>query len=153
MKTWNRVSQILVVTALIVAMVGCASTTGGGGGGAKAPKAPTDQEMIQQMMIEVMAALTAKDVDKMVSYYADDFTSDNGDKAATVAFLNGAKDQGFLDGVVVKTDAMKIDVAEGGETATVGPVNLEGAFGALGLNFGLVKRAGKWLVKSQSTQM
>jgi hypothetical protein len=104
-------------------------------------------------MIDVMAALTAKDIDKMVSYYADDFTSDNGDKAATVAFLQGAKDQGFLDGVVVKTDAMKIDVAEGAETATVGPVNLEGAFGALGLNFGLVKRDGKWLVKSQSTQM
>jgi hypothetical protein len=149
MKTWNRVSQILVVTALIVAMVGCAST--GGGGAAAAPKGPTDQEMIQKMMIDVMAALTAKDVEKMVSYYADDFTSDNGDKAATVAFLNGAKDQGFLDGIVVKTDAMAINVE--GETATVGPVNLEGAFGALGLNFGLVKREGKWLVKSQSTQM
>jgi hypothetical protein len=148
MKTWNRVSHILVVTALIVAMVGCAST---GGGGAAAPKGPTDQEMIQQMMIDVMAALTAKDVEKMTSYYADDFTSDNGDKAATVAFLNGAKDQGFLDGIVVKTDAMLINVE--GETATVGPVNLEGAFGALGLNFGLVKREGKWLVKSQSTQM
>jgi hypothetical protein len=152
MKTWNRVTQILVVAAVIVAMVGCASTTGGGGG-AKAPKGPTDQEMIQQMMIEVLAALTAKDVDKMVSYYADDFTSDNGDKAATVAFLNGAKEQGFLDGVVVKTEGMQIDVAETGDTATVGPVNLEGAFGALGLNFGLVKRDGKWLVKSQSTQM
>jgi hypothetical protein len=151
MKTWNRVSHILVVTALIVAMVGCASTTGGGA--AKAPKGPTDQEMIQQMMIDVMAALTAKDVEKMTSYYADDFTSDNGDKAATVAFLNGAKDQGFLDGIVVKTDAMQINVDEVGETATVGPVNLEGAFGALGLNFGLVKRDGKWLVKSQSTQM
>ena len=149
MKTWNRVSQCLVVAALIVAMVGCASTTGGGG--AKAPKGPTDEEMIQQMMIDVMAALTAKDVDKMVSYYADDFTSDNGDKAATVAFLNGAKDQGFLDGIVVKTDAMTIAVE--GETAKVGPVNLEGAFGALGLNFGLAKRDGKWLVVSQSTQM
>jgi hypothetical protein len=150
MKTWNRVSQCLVVAALIVAMVGCASTTGGGGA-AKAPKGPTDEEMIQQMMIDVMAALTAKDVDKMVSYYADDFTSDNGDKAATVAFLNGAKDQGFLDGIVVKTDAMTIAVE--GETAKVGPVNLEGAFGALGLNFGLAKRDGKWLVVSQSTQM
>ncbi|HEX2463820.1 MAG TPA: hypothetical protein VHR17_04280 [Thermoanaerobaculia bacterium] len=149
MKTWNRVSQCLVVAALIVAMVGCASTTGGGG--AAKVKAPTDEEMIQQMMIDVMAALTAKDVDKMVSYYADDFTSDNGDKAATVAFLNGAKDQGFLDGIVVKTDAMTIAVE--GETAKVGPVNLEGAFGALGLNFGLAKRDGKWLVVSQSTQM
>jgi hypothetical protein len=150
MKTWNRVSQCLVVAALIVAMVGCASTTGGGGA-AKAPKGPTDEEMIQAMMIDVMAALTAKDVDKMVSYYADDFTSDNGDKAATVAFLNGAKDQGFLDGIVVKTDAMTITVE--GETAKVGPVNLEGAFGALGLNFGLAKRDGKWLVVSQSTAM
>lgn len=152
LKTWNRVSRCLVAAALIAAMVGCASTGGGGGGAAaKAPKGPTDQEMIQQMMIDVMAALTAKDVEKMVSYYADDFTSDNGDKAATLAFLNGAKDQGFLDGIVVKTDAMQIAVE--GETAKVGPVNLEGAFGALALNFNLAKRAGKWLVVSQSTQM
>jgi hypothetical protein len=170
LKTWNHVSRCLLAATLIVAMAGCASTgsgkTGGAsktsGGAAKtstggaapaktAAKAPTDQEMIQKMMIDVMAALTAKDIDKMVSYYADDFHSDNGDKAATVAFLNGAKDQGFLDGIVVKTDAMKIDVQ--GETAKVGPVNLEGAFGALGLNFDLAKRAGKWLVVSQSTQM
>ena len=151
LKTWNRVSQALLAAALIVSLVGCASTSGGGGGGAAAPKPPTDQEMIQQMMIDVMAALTAKDVEKMVSYYADDFTSDNGDKAATVAFLNGAKEQGFLDGIVVKTDAMQINVE--GETAKVGPVNLEGAFGALGLNFDLAKRAGKWLVVGQQTAM
>jgi hypothetical protein len=151
LKTWNRVSQALLAALLIVAMVGCASTTGGGGGGAAAPKPPTDQEMIQQMMIDVMAALTAKDVEKMVSYYADDFTSDNGDKAATTAFLNGAKEQGFLDGIVVKTDAMQINVE--GEKAKVGPVNLEGAFGALGLNFDLAKRDGKWFVVGQQTAM
>jgi hypothetical protein len=151
LKTWNRVSQALLAAALILAMVGCASTAGGGGGGAAAPKPPTDEEMIQAMMIDVMAALTAKDVEKMVSYYADDFTSDNGDKAATVAFLNGAKEQGFLDGIVVKTDAMQINVE--GEKAKVGPVNLEGAFGALGLNFDLAKREGKWLVVGQQTAM
>jgi hypothetical protein len=143
--TWKHASRCLVAAAVIAAMVGCAST------GAKAPAGPTDQELIQQMMIDVMAALTAKDVDKMVSYYADDFTSDNGDKAATLAFLTGAKDQGFLDGIVVKTDAMTIAIE--GETAKVGPVNLEGAFGALALNFGLAKREGKWLVVSQATQM
>ena len=150
LKTWNRVSQALLAALLIVSMVGCASTDGGGGGAA-APKPPTDEEMIQAMMIDVMAALTAKDVEKMVTYYADDFTSDNGDKAATVAFLNGAKEQGFLDGIVVKTDAMKIAVE--GEKAKVGPVNLEGAFGALGLNFDLAKREGKWVVVGQQTAM
>jgi hypothetical protein len=148
---WKHASRALVAAAVIASMVGCASSGGGGSMAAKAPAGPTDEEMIQQMMIDVMAALTAKDVDKMVSYYADDFTSDNGDKAATIAFLNGAKDQGFLDGIVVKTDAMQITVE--GETAKVGPVNLEGAFGALGMNFGLAKRAGKWLVVSQATQM
>jgi hypothetical protein len=146
---WKHASRCLIAVTVVAAMVGCASTTGGDA--AKAPAGPTDQELIQQMMIDVMAALTAKDVDKMVSYYSDDFTSDNGDKAATIAFLNGAKDQGFLDGIVVKTDAMTIAVE--GETAKVGPVNLEGAFGALALNFGLAKRDGKWLVVSQATAM
>jgi hypothetical protein len=150
LNTWKHASSILLAVLMVLAAVGCAST-GGGGAAAKAPAGPTDEEQIQKMMIDVMAALTAKDVDTMVSYYADDFTSDNGDKAATVAFLQGAKEQGFLDGIVVKTDAMTITVE--GETAKVGPVNLEGAFGALALNFGLAKRDGKWLVVSQATQM
>jgi len=149
LKTWKHASYCLLAVALVIGAAGCATT--GGGGAAQAPAGPTDEEMIQKMMIDVMAALTAKDVDTMVSYYADDFTSDNGDKAATVAFLQGAKDQGFLDGIVVKTDAMTIAIE--GETAQVGPVNLEGAFGALALNFGLAKRDGKWVVVSQATQM
>ena len=147
LKTWKQASYCLVAAALILGAAGCAST----GGAVKAPAGPTDEELIQKMMIDVMAALTAKDVDTMVSYYAEDFTSDNGDKAATVAFLQGAKDQGFLEGIVVNTDAMTIAIE--GETAKVGPVNLEGAFGALALSFGLEKRDGKWLVVSQATQM
>lgn len=148
LKTRKPVLCGLLAVALALGAVGCAST---GGGGAAAPAGPTDEEMIQKMMIDVMAALTAKDVDTMVSYYADDFTSDNGGKAETQAFLQGAKDQGFLEGIVVKTDAMTITVD--GDTANVGPVNLEGAFGALALNFGLAKRDGKWVVVSQQTQM
>ncbi|HVR27919.1 MAG TPA: hypothetical protein VMS86_00165 [Thermoanaerobaculia bacterium] len=149
LKTWKHACYCLLAIAVVLGAAGCAST--GGGAAATAPAGPTDEELIQRMMIDVLAALTAKDVDTMVSYYADDFTSDNGDKAATQAFLEGAKEQGFLEGIVVKTDAMTITVA--GETAQVGPVNLEGAFGALALNFGLAKRDSKWLVVSQATQM
>ena len=150
LKTWNRVSQALLAAILIVRWSAALRPPAVAAASAKV-KPPTDEEMIQAMMIDVMAALTAKDVEKMVSYYADDFTSDNGDKAATVAFLNGAKEQGFLDGIVVKTDAMTIAVE--GEKAKVGPVNLEGAFGALGLNFDLAKREGKWVVVGQQTAM
>ena len=133
--------HLAIAVAVVVAMTGCASTGGGGGG-------PSDEEVIQGMISSAMTALPAKDVDAMLMSYADDFTSDNGGKDATRAFLQGAAEQGFLDGVEVDTSALAVTVD--GETGSAGPVGLEGAFGALTLNFDLAKREGKWWVVAMS---
>ena len=133
--------HLAIAFAVIAALAGCASTGGGGGG-------PSDEEVIQGMLDEVLTALQAKDIDTMVSAYSDDFTSDNGGKEDTVAFLQGASDQGFLDGLEV--DTSEVAIAVDGDAATVGPVNLEGAFGALILSFDLEKRDGQWWITSQS---
>lgn len=133
--------RCLLALAMVAAVVGCAS----------AGRGPSDEEQIAMMVADVLDALQGKDVDRMVSFYADDFTSDNGDREATKAFLQGAAEQGFLDGIEVDTTTMEIAVD--GDTATVGPVGLEGAFGALSLRFDLEKRDGAWTVVSQSQQM
>ncbi len=138
---WMQWTLLLAVLALFV---GCASSGGGS-------KGPSDEELINNLVVEAMAALKAKDIDGMVASYSDDFNSDNGDKAATIAFLQGAADQGFLDGVEVDTAAMEIAVE--GDSAKAGPVALEGAFGALSLSFDLAKRDGRWWVVSQSQSM
>lgn len=128
-----------IVALAVIGLVGCA----GGGGGA------SDEEMIRSLIDQAMAALKAGDIDAMVAGYAEDFTSDQGGgKAEMREFLNGAKEQGFLDGIQVDTSNLVITVD--GEKATAKPIDLEGAFGALTVEFELQKRDGQWLVTYQS---
>ena len=133
----------IFAAAAILLLAGCAST----GGGSSAPPPRSDEELIQNLVQAAMDALAAKDIDALVSAYSEDFSSDNGDKADTIAFLEGAADQGFLDGLEIDQSGVVISVD--GETATAGPVALEGAFGAINLSFELEKRDGKWWVTSQ----
>lgn len=128
-----------VMALAMIAMVGC------GGGGSKV----SDDQLIKQQIDQAMAALQAQDIDGMTANYADDFKSDQGGgKAEMVEFLKGAKEQGFLDGI--KVDSSKLVIAVDGTKATAKPINLEGAFGALTIEFNLEKRDGKWLVTYQA---
>jgi hypothetical protein len=127
-----------VVALALVALIGCA------GGGGK-----SDEEMIREVVDAAMAGLQAQDIATMTANYADDFKSDQGGgKAEMVEFLNGAKEQGFLDGI--KIDSSKMVIAVEGEKATVKPINLEGAFGALTVEFEMQKREGAWVVTYQA---
>lgn len=128
--------KMSVLALSMVVMAGCAST---GGGGA------SDGDVIDGIVAEMLGALEAQDIDKMVSFYSEDFESDQGgDKAATQEFLAGAKEQGFLDGIEV--DQSSSETTIDGDKASVGPIDLEGAFGALTLEFDLEKRDGSWIV-------
>jgi hypothetical protein len=136
MKTWMKWG---VMAVAVVAMAGCA-TYGGG---------MSDEEAIQKIVDDAMTALQAQDIDAMVMAYSDDFESDQGGgKDETREFLQGAKEQGFLDGIEVDTSNLVIEV--NGDTATAKPIDLEGAFGALTLEFELAKRDGAWMVVYQS---
>lgn len=141
--TRTKSMRWIFAAAAILLVTGCAST----GGGSSAPPPPSDEEMIQGLVVAAMDALAAKDIDALVSAYSEDFSSDNGDKADTIAFLQGAADQGFLDGLEIDQSGVVISVD--GDNATAGPVALEGAFGAINLSFELEKRDGKWWVTSQ----
>lgn len=134
----------LMVTLTLPFLFACAS-----GGGA--PAGPTDEELITQMMQANLAALASGDVDSVIATYSDDFSSDQGmDRAGMQQFLQGAADQGFLEGMTSDTTGMSITVA--GDIATVEGIMVEGAFGALTLGFGLEKRDGQWVVTSSTQQ-
>jgi hypothetical protein len=125
----------------VVVLAGCA-TSGGGGG-------MSDEDAIKALVDSAMAALKAQDIDTMVMNYADTFESDQGGGVAeTKEFLVGAKEQGFLDGIEVDTSSMEIAVD--GSKASAKPIDLEGAFGALTLEFELEKIDGAWKVTYQS---
>ncbi len=129
-----------VCALAVVAMAGCASSGGSG---------MSDEDVIAASIQAAMDALVAGDIEAMTSNYADDFESDQGGGVAeTREFLNGAKEQGFLDGLEYNLDNLEVKVD--GDKATAGPADIEGAFGALTLEFELEKRDGQWMVTYQS---
>ena len=141
MSTKRLPSIALIVLALLA--VGCAS-------GGAAPQGPPPEEVIGQMVTKAMELLAAGDIENLMMLYADDFASDQGDKTAMTQFLQGAADQGFLEGFTADTEAMAVTVD--GDTATVSGVTVEGAFGILNLGFGLAQRDGAWVITSQTQQ-
>lgn len=128
-----------VFALAVVTLAGCAGSGGG----------PSDEDMINAIIQDAMNGLVAQDIDAMVSNYAEDFESDQGGGVTeTKEFLVGAKEQGFLDDVKVNLENLEITVEGAG--AKAGPVELEGVFGALTLEFELAKRDGTWKVTYQS---
>ena len=130
----------LAVCALaVIALAGCASVGGGG---------MSDEEMIRSLVNDAMAALQAQDIDTMVANYADSFESDQGGgKAEMKEFLQGAKEQGFLDDLKIDLDSLIIEVHT---KASAKPIQLEGAFGSLTIEFDLEKIDGQWQVTYQA---
>ena len=130
--------KMSVLALAMVVMTGCASN-GGSGGGVK------DSDVIAGIVSDMLAALGDQDIEKMMSSYSEDFESDQGgDLAATKDFLTSAKEGGLLDGLEVDQSAMETTIT--GDTAEVGPVDLEGSFGSMTLEFDLEKRDGTWVV-------
>lgn len=129
----------LAVCALAVfAFAGCESIGGGGG--------MSDEEMIKSLVDDAMAALQAQDVDTMVANYADSFESDQGGgRAEMKEFLEGAKEQGFLDDIEI--DLSNLVITVDGNKATAKPIELEVVgLGSLTLEFDLEKIEGRWQV-------
>ena len=136
---WKKLG---VLALAVMTVAGCA---GGGGGGM------SDEDMILSLVTDAMEALVAQDIDTMVSRYAEDFESDQGGGIAeTKEFLVGVKEQGFLEDV--KYSLENLEVSVDGATAKAGPIELDGVFGALTLEFELAKRDGTWMVTYQTME-
>ena len=129
--------KMSVMALSVVIMMGCASNSANDG--------PSDEDQITAIANGISDALKAKDIDAMLSFYSDDFSSDQGgSKAETKEFLEGAKAMGALDGIEIGMDEMKVVVD--GDKAECGPVDLEASFGSIALDYELEKRNGKWIV-------
>lgn len=110
----------------------------------------SEQLTILALVEKGMEALVASDIDAMMEIYAEDFESDQGaDKAGQEQFMRDAQAQGFLDGI--QFDLTPMEIIVDGDEATAGPIDLEGAFGMLSVEFELEKQAdGEWKVTYQS---
>jgi hypothetical protein len=151
----NRKPAPLVgLAALLVLSILTLACGSGGAGTPSAPAAPpppSDEEVITALMVKNLDLIKAGDIATLMASYTDDFSSDQGmNKAAMQQFLEGARDQGFLEGFTANTTNMVVEVT--GDTAKVTGATVEGAFGVLNLGFGLAKRDGQWVVVSQTQQ-
>lgn len=133
----KRTTIAISIAALVAAALlgGCA--TGG--------KGMTDAEVLAKLTEESIAAVVAQDIDKLLTYYSDDFSHyEFGDKAGLKDFLEGAKDMGYLDDLEVSTEQAETKIE--GDTATIYPVIIQGPFGATEIEFTSKKEGDTWKI-------
>jgi hypothetical protein len=134
---WSAVVAVLAV----VLVVGCAS----------APKGPSDEELIDQVLTTWTDAILEKDIDKGMSVTSENFSNaEASDKSAWRSYLEWISGAGYLDGAEV--DDSNSETVIDGDKATVGPLVLTTAAGVFNLELNLDKEEGGWMVVSSVTR-
>jgi ketosteroid isomerase-like protein len=120
-----RIEAVLAVCVLVMVLGGCAS-------------GPSETEIISNAMVEWKAAFEAKDVDKMMAEYSEDYRGEEGGGKEDVRdFLEYMKDEGGFDNATMNTDDAEIVID--GDTATVGPIVYTGNWGEMSFSRTLKK--------------
>jgi ketosteroid isomerase-like protein len=129
-----------VVCVALVLVLGCQS----------APKGPTDEELIVGQITAWQEALTAKDFDALAALYSESYVGERGeDKAGMRQFLEQAGAMGYLDGMTVDASGAETVVEE--DKATVSPVVVSGAMGAMNMELSFAKEEDGWLIVGGKT--
>jgi hypothetical protein len=136
----NSFKACLAVVAVAL-IVGCAS----------APKGPTDEELVAQVVTQWEEAIVAKDLDAAMALHSESFSNaEAADKAAWRSYLEWIMASGYLDGAEVDTSGAETVIEEG--TATVGPMVLSSAAGVFNIELNLAKEEGGWMIVGQTAQ-
>ena len=108
---------------------------------------PSDEQLINTMMAEWKAAFEARDLDRLMMLFSENYISSNGSsKIAMRERMAGAIERGSLDSVEAKIQNAELTIV--GETATFGPVEIVLDRGTLAIEYTLKKENGKWLIVS-----
>lgn len=107
---------------------------------------PDPEEQIAELLATFEELMEAQDIDGALALYADDFTSTQGmDKQALGDFMQGAKDQGALNGIEISIENTEIVIKEDG-TATAGPIQITASAFSISQMLTLINVDGTWLV-------
>jgi hypothetical protein len=122
------------VIVIVMSLAGCQLI-----GGASA------EEQIAEMLASFEELMEAQDIDGALELYSYSFSSTQGLNKQTLRdFMQGAKDQGALEGLEVSTENTEIVVNDDG-TATAGPVQISSSSFSISQNLTLVNEDGTWL--------
>ena len=130
----KSVISMIVLGLVAVVVAGCST----------AAKGPSDQELVNKLVADWKAATTAKDLDKVMTFYSDKFSNENGDKAGMKAFIKESIDMGYLENADFNTANAKVTIEK--DTANVYPIDLKAAFGSATLRLNLKKEAAGWMI-------
>jgi len=131
----------LSLTVFAVALCGC-QTLGVG---------PSDEELVSTKMAEWKAAMVAKDLDKLMATFSENYLSSRGSgKDAMRERMAGAIERGFLDSAEVNIEDAQITIE--GDKATLSPVEFTSDRGTMALEYTLQKENGAWLIVSSKRQ-
>jgi len=132
----SRIARVLVAAMVVALVCGCAIFGRG----------PTDEELITKTIEEYSAALAAKDIDRALAAYSEDFQGESGGGKDDIRQLfAGAIDAGYLDDLEMDDTDCEIEID--GKTATVGPVEYSSAMGSMSFEFTMKKEAdGMWRI-------
>ena len=138
MRTLFKLGLGLVAVAMICA---CAS----------APKGPTDEELVAQLVTTWQEAVAAKDLDSMMAIHSESFSnSEAADKAAWKAYLEWIMASGYMDGAETDISGAETTIEE--DKATVGPMVLSTAAGVFNMELSLAKEEAGWMVVSSEAR-
>ena len=106
---------------------------------------PDPEEQIAELLATFEELMEAQDITGALALYSDDFSSSQGlNKQALGDFMQGAKDQGALNGLEISTENTEIVIEEDG-TATAGPVTISSSAFSISQMLTLVNEDGTWL--------
>ncbi len=132
----SGIVTLAAAIALAITLCGCASLLGGG---------PSDEELVAATLAEWKAGLEAQDIDKMMAQFSEDFEGERGGKPELQEFLEGAIDQGYIEGAAVDLDGAETAIE--GETASVMEVYVETDMGGATMGLELKKETdGAWRI-------
>jgi len=139
MKKLVILSLVLLVSAAVFS--GCQTPA----------KGPSDKQLIDTAMTEWKAAFEAKDLDRLMAVFSDNYVSSSGSgKVAMRERMAGAIERGSLDNVKVKIENAQLKLV--GEKATFGPVEITSDRGTLTIEYTLQREGDKWLIISSKRQ-
>ncbi len=124
-----------------------AACAAGAPAAAAAAPVQSDEAIIMAGVALFTTKLAEQDIEGALVGVSDDFDHyEFGDKEGLLDFLQQAVDMGYLEDIEVSTEDAEVEID--GDEATVYPVDVEGAFGSVTLEFILEKIDGIWSVTS-----
>jgi len=138
-----KLALVLVTSCLVLMLLAaCATST---------PKL-TDEELIDALTQEGLAALVAQDIDKMMTHFSEDFSNDQFvDKAGVRDFLENCEASGYLDDLEVDLSENQVTIT--GDSATGGPAVVKGWFGSIPITIEGVKEEDGWKIVNMDIPM